>query len=104
MLYLENKLSGEEIHRLNAFAKSLGSSLPGLCDTSATAQIGEFILDVVKLDDLVAKNVPEYDPVECLYVGDFVSCADVIRIVHGSDIEAILQKLVRQTTERKDKR
>ena len=101
MLYLENKLTQKEVHRLNAFAKSLGSSLPGLCDTSATAQIGEFLLDVFELDELVGKAVTEYSPSSCIYKGDKASCADVVRLEYGADIEAILQKLLNRNTERK---
>ena len=104
MMYLENKLSKFEIDKLNAFARSLGSSINGLCDTSATAQIGEFSLDVFKLDDLVAKDVPEYNQHKCIYKGDKASCADVIGLEYGADIEVILQKLLNRTTERKDER
>ena len=104
MLYLEDKLTTEEMRKFDKFVKSLGSSINGLCDTSATAQIGEFSLDVFKLDDLVAKNVPEYSPEKCIYKGDKASCADVVLKVYGADIEAILQKLLKQNTERKDER
>ena len=104
MLYLESKLTQTQIDRFDKFAKSLGSSINELCDTSATAQIGEFSLDVFELDDLIAKNVPEYDQHKCIYKGDKASCADVIGLEYGADIEAILQKLLNRTTERKDER
>jgi len=95
MLYLENKLSGEEVRKFNSFTRQLGSSINALCDTMATAHFKEFSLNVFKLDDLVGKNVPEYDPLSCKYKGCEVSCADVIRLVYGEEIEGILQKLVK---------
>lgn len=94
MMYLEKKLTKEETDKLNEFAKSLGSSINGLCDTMATGLIGEFSLDVFALDDLIAKNVPEYDHIECKYKGNEVSCADVVRMVYGEEIEKILLKLL----------
>lgn len=92
MMYLEDKLTESETGKLNRFAKSLGSSLNELCDTMTTALIGEFSLDVIKLDELLEKNVAEYH--ECEYKGNEVSCADVVRMVWGEDTENILLKLL----------
>jgi hypothetical protein len=69
----------------------IGETVP--LDDLMTA-LGKLEIDIVKLDEIMQKRIPEYDLNECTYKGENKSMRQVMEIVYGKRAVELTERLI----------
>ena len=93
-MFIEKKLNDSEHTIFTQFLKKLNATPHDVCDFTCTAGTKQYCLDVIALDELLDKAVPEYDCEKAIYKGYPISTADVVRAEYGEKVLSIISKLI----------